>query len=151
MIVNTAVETNLPKQRTQRRKLTRSKSIIQQILAPKEQVLNQSNPSYSQVKHYAKRMNFQDYWEITTKSSNQTVLKKTFVYRFPKHLKFPDPGSEYQLIYRLKMIRSWRMSVKPRFSLIWKNPSFNSVDISPAVTRKWNSPFPCRSVFFEYR
>ncbi|PAV79947.1 hypothetical protein WR25_13000 [Diploscapter pachys] len=57
MIVNTAVETNLPKQRTQRRKLTRSKSIIQQILAPKEQVLNQSNPSYSQAENDPKLKN----------------------------------------------------------------------------------------------
>lgn len=39
MIVNTATDTNLPKQTTQRRKLTRSKSIIKQIFSSKDEVI----------------------------------------------------------------------------------------------------------------
>ncbi|CCD69040.1 RUN and TBC1 domain-containing protein 3 [Caenorhabditis elegans] len=40
MIVNTATDTNLPKQTTQRRKLTRSKSIIKQIFSSKDETAN---------------------------------------------------------------------------------------------------------------
>ncbi|CAI5454719.1 unnamed protein product [Caenorhabditis angaria] len=40
MIVNTSTDTNLPKQTTQRRKLTRSKSIIKQIFSSKDDVSN---------------------------------------------------------------------------------------------------------------
>ena len=38
MIVNTSTDTNLPKQTTTRRKLTRSKSIIKQIFSSKDEV-----------------------------------------------------------------------------------------------------------------
>ncbi|CAD6190513.1 unnamed protein product [Caenorhabditis auriculariae] len=48
MIVNTTTDTNLPKQTTQRRKLTRSKSIIQQIFHNKEEM--SSDPKMKNVR-----------------------------------------------------------------------------------------------------